>query len=125
MAPPTANSEYTVALPTLVVLMALFMFWGAEQLERIFGGADSKKAPRARYAGAGVLLAAAVGVAGAAPALAARRGRRLALVAALLVAAGRALVALVVAAAGRGAAHARRGGGHPRRRPQPRRPTDG
>ena len=46
----------------LVVLMALFMFWGAEQLERIFGGRDPKKAPRARYAGAGALTLAAIGV---------------------------------------------------------------
>lgn len=46
----------------LVVLMALFMFWGAEQLERIFGGRDPKKAPRARYAGAGALVLAALGV---------------------------------------------------------------
>jgi rhodanese-related sulfurtransferase len=43
-----------------VVLMALFMFWGAEQLERIFGGMDPKKAPRWRYYGAGALLAVAV-----------------------------------------------------------------
>lgn len=42
-----------------VVLMALFMFWGGEQLERIFGGKDPEKAPRARYAGAGMLLALA------------------------------------------------------------------
>jgi rhodanese-related sulfurtransferase len=42
-----------------VVLMALFMFWGGEQLERIFGGKDPKNAPRARYAGAGVVLALA------------------------------------------------------------------
>lgn len=46
----------------LVVLMALFMFWGSEQLERIFGERDPKKAPRARYAGAGLLVLAAVGV---------------------------------------------------------------
>ena len=32
-------------------LMALFMFWGAEKLEGIFGGKDPKKAPRLRYAG--------------------------------------------------------------------------
>lgn len=40
----------------LVVVMALFMFWGAEQLERIFGGLDPRQAPRLRYAGAGALL---------------------------------------------------------------------
>lgn len=45
-----------------VVLMALFMFWGSEQLERIFGGKDPKKAPRARYIGAGALVLGAVGV---------------------------------------------------------------
>ncbi|MGD8633621.1 MAG: YeeE/YedE thiosulfate transporter family protein [Anaerolineales bacterium] len=45
-----------------VVLMALFMFWGGEQLERIFGGKDPSSAPRARYVGAGVLVAAAVAV---------------------------------------------------------------
>jgi rhodanese-related sulfurtransferase len=45
-----------------VVLMALFMFWGSEQLERIFGKKDPKQAPKWRYAAAGALLAAAVGV---------------------------------------------------------------
>lgn len=45
-----------------VVLMALFMFWGAEQLERIFGGKDPSSAPRARYAGAFLLVALAVAV---------------------------------------------------------------
>ncbi|HRJ55915.1 MAG TPA: YeeE/YedE thiosulfate transporter family protein [Anaerolineales bacterium] len=44
----------------LVVLMALFMFWGAEQLERIFGKKDLSKEPKIRVAGAGVLFAAAV-----------------------------------------------------------------
>jgi rhodanese-related sulfurtransferase len=40
----------------LIVLMALFMFWGAEQLERIFGGRDLSKEPKWRiYAGAGLL----------------------------------------------------------------------
>lgn len=46
----------------LVVFMALFMFWGSEQLERIFGGKDPKKAPKLRYAGAGALTLAAVAV---------------------------------------------------------------
>lgn len=46
----------------LIVLMALFMFWGAEQLERIFGGKDPKQSPRLRYAGALILLVAAIGV---------------------------------------------------------------
>lgn len=40
----------------LVVLMALFMFWGAEQLERIFGKKDLSKEPKLRLAGAGVLF---------------------------------------------------------------------
>jgi rhodanese-related sulfurtransferase/uncharacterized membrane protein (DUF485 family) len=46
----------------LVVLMALFMFWGAEQLERIVGKKDLSKEPKLRIAGAGVLFAAAVAV---------------------------------------------------------------
>ncbi len=40
----------------LVVLMALFMFWGSEQLERIFGGMEPKKAPKWRYGAAGALV---------------------------------------------------------------------
>jgi hypothetical protein len=46
----------------LVVLMALFMFWGAEQLERIFGKRDLSKEPKLRVYGAVALftLAAAV-----------------------------------------------------------------
>lgn len=40
----------------LVILMALFMFWGGEQLERIFGKRDLKGEPRLRYVGAGALL---------------------------------------------------------------------
>jgi rhodanese-related sulfurtransferase len=40
----------------IVVLMALFMFWGAVQLERIFGKKDISKEPKARFAGAGALL---------------------------------------------------------------------
>ncbi len=43
-----------------VVLMALFMFWGAEQLERIFGGRDLKKEPRwRRYLAVGLVTFAA------------------------------------------------------------------
>lgn len=45
-----------------VVLMALFMFWGAEQLERIFGGRDPSAASRTRYAGAAALVAGAIAV---------------------------------------------------------------
>ena len=43
-----------------VMLMALFMFWGGEQLERIFGGHDPKNAPRWRYGAAGVSVALAL-----------------------------------------------------------------
>jgi len=46
----------------LVVLMALFMFWGAEQLERIFGKKDLTKEPKLRVAGAGILLVFALAV---------------------------------------------------------------
>lgn len=46
----------------LVVLMALFMFWGGEQLERIFGKRDLKREPRLRYAGAGALVLLALAV---------------------------------------------------------------
>ncbi len=42
-----------------IVLMALFMFWGAEQLEKIFGGRDLSKEPKWRiYAGGGLLAMA-------------------------------------------------------------------
>ncbi len=44
----------------LVVFMALFMFWGAEHLERIFGQRDLKREPRLRYAGAGALVLVAL-----------------------------------------------------------------
>ena len=47
----------------LVVFMALFMFWGAEQLERIFGKKDLTKEPKLRLAGAGLLAVAAISVA--------------------------------------------------------------
>ncbi len=46
----------------LVVLMALFMFWGGEQLERIIGKKDLSKEPRLRYVGAGAILLAAIAV---------------------------------------------------------------
>lgn len=42
-----------------IVLMALFMFWGGEHLERIFGGRDLKREPKARIAGAALLALAA------------------------------------------------------------------
>lgn len=46
----------------LVVLMALFMFWGAEQLERIVGKRDLSREPRLRLVGAGILVAMALAV---------------------------------------------------------------
>jgi rhodanese-related sulfurtransferase len=46
----------------LVIAMALFMFWGGEQLEKIIGKKDIKNEPKLRYIGAGVILIAAVGV---------------------------------------------------------------
>jgi hypothetical protein len=46
----------------LVVLMALFMFWGGEQLERIFGKRDLTKEPRLRRAGAAALVLTALAV---------------------------------------------------------------
>ncbi len=45
---------------TLVVLMALFMFWGGEQLEKYVGKRDLKKEPKWRYGLAAALLAVAV-----------------------------------------------------------------
>ena len=47
----------------LVTLMALFMFLGGEQLEKIYGNKDPKKAPKARYYGAGVLVIVAIVIA--------------------------------------------------------------
>jgi rhodanese-related sulfurtransferase len=54
-----------LGLPTgvvvlLLVLMALFMFWGSEQLERIFGKKDPSKAPKWRYAAAVALVLGSV-----------------------------------------------------------------
>jgi hypothetical protein len=46
----------------LVVLMALFMFWGAERLERIVGKRDLSKEPRLRIVGAAALFVLAVAV---------------------------------------------------------------
>jgi rhodanese-related sulfurtransferase len=45
-----------------VVLLALFMFWGGEQLERMVGGRDLKREPKFRYVGAAGLIAVAVAV---------------------------------------------------------------
>src|SRR5512133_1803817 len=44
----------------LVILMALFMFWGSEQLERIIGKRDMSHEPKLRLVGAGVLFALAL-----------------------------------------------------------------
>ena len=46
----------------LVVFMALFMFWGAEQLERIIGKKDMSREPKLRLAGAGLLVVAAIAI---------------------------------------------------------------
>ncbi|MBL8351090.1 MAG: YeeE/YedE family protein [Burkholderiaceae bacterium] len=61
----TLDEVFGVSAPVLVlviVLVALFMFWGAEQLERIIGGKDFSREPAARKAGAVVLVAAALAV---------------------------------------------------------------
>ena len=52
----------TGVIVVAIVLMALFMFWGAEQLEKSFGGRDLKREPKLRIAGAVALVAVAVGV---------------------------------------------------------------
>jgi rhodanese-related sulfurtransferase len=44
----------------LVVLMALFMFWGAEQLERIFGKRELQREPKWRLAAGSGLVAVAL-----------------------------------------------------------------
>ena len=46
----------------LVVIMAIVMFLAAEQLERIYGKKDPKKAPKWRYAAAGALIIGAIGM---------------------------------------------------------------
>jgi rhodanese-related sulfurtransferase len=53
----------TGVIVILVTLMAIFMLWGGEQLERIFGGKDPKKAPKARYAGAAIFVVLAITIA--------------------------------------------------------------
>ena len=52
----------TGVVVVIVILMALFMFWGSEQLERIFGKRDLSKEPRLRLAGAGALFVGALAV---------------------------------------------------------------
>jgi rhodanese-related sulfurtransferase len=46
-----------------VVLMALFMFWGGEQLERLVGKRDLKREPKWRYGAAAALVGGALLVA--------------------------------------------------------------
>lgn len=46
----------------LVVFMALFMFWGSERLEKIFGSKDPASAPKWRYTAAAALVFLALGV---------------------------------------------------------------
>ncbi|MCA9937225.1 MAG: YeeE/YedE family protein [Anaerolineales bacterium] len=46
----------------LVILMALFMFWGGEKLEQYFGGVDQSKSPKWRYGAAGAVALAGVGL---------------------------------------------------------------
>lgn len=46
----------------MVVLMALFMFWGSEQLERIIGKKDMSREPKLRRYGAGAIIALALAV---------------------------------------------------------------
>jgi len=61
----TLDQALGVSAPALVVaivLAALFMFWGAEQLERIFGGKERDEAPGWGQVGAAALVAAALGV---------------------------------------------------------------
>lgn len=53
----------TGAVVILVTLMAVFMLWGGEQLEKIYGKKDPAKAPKARYYGAGVLVLVAITIA--------------------------------------------------------------
>ncbi|MFN8598065.1 MAG: YeeE/YedE thiosulfate transporter family protein [Anaerolineae bacterium] len=50
----------TGVVVTIVVLMALFMFWGGEQLERLIGKRDIKQEPKWRYGLGAALLAMAV-----------------------------------------------------------------
>ena len=61
----TLDEVFGISRPALVlsiVLGALAMFWGSEQLERIVGRKDLGREPRLRKLGAAGLLAAAVGV---------------------------------------------------------------
>ena len=46
----------------VVVVVAIFLIWGAEQLERVARGEAPTRGPMARFVGAGVLALAALGV---------------------------------------------------------------
>lgn len=50
------------ALVLIIVLVALFLFWGSEHLERIVGGKDMSREPKLRKFGAAALFMAALGV---------------------------------------------------------------
>lgn len=50
------------ALVLIIVLVALFLFWGSEHIERVFGGKDMRREPKLRKFGAAALLFAALGV---------------------------------------------------------------
>jgi hypothetical protein len=52
----------TGVVVTILVAMALFMFWGSEQLESIFGKRDLAREPKLRFGGAVALCAVALGV---------------------------------------------------------------
>jgi rhodanese-related sulfurtransferase len=61
----TLDQVFGVSQPAIVlaiVLAALFMFWGSEQLERHVGGKDMSREPVLRKFGAAGLLAAALAV---------------------------------------------------------------
>src|SRR5512147_3326207 len=56
----TLDQVFGVSAPAIVlviVLVALFMFWGSEQLERHVGRKDLSKEPKLRLVGAGTLFA--------------------------------------------------------------------
>jgi rhodanese-related sulfurtransferase/uncharacterized membrane protein (DUF485 family) len=61
----TLDQVFGVPAPVIVlivVLMALFLFWGAERVEQAVAGRDLQQEPRLRRWGAAALLVAAVGV---------------------------------------------------------------
>ena len=61
----TLDQVFGVSAPVVVlviVLVALFMFWGSEQLERLVGRRDLSLEPRLRKLGAAALLSAALAV---------------------------------------------------------------